>query len=122
MQTTDDQPILLLHLGFEGGSIRVYGQHSDGGGTVWKETNEMDFDDSDEEIWRETQTPLADFRSFWQDYTARQYWYMASPQEVHPSVRDQVATSIEQLRTYVRNSDFDYFQHSRLPDWEEALA
>ncbi|MBO0949369.1 hypothetical protein [Fibrella forsythiae] len=117
---TESPHILLLRIGYEGGLVELYTQTLDLLAPVWRESNEMSFNDNDDEIWVERRMEYADFNAYWQDFTSRERWFYGRPLVIHPAIRTHVRRALDQ----VRSLPYDYGQPERfryVARWQKAL-
>ncbi|MEZ0487502.1 hypothetical protein [Fibrella aquatica] len=108
---------LLLRIGYEGGSVILYAQSLESLAPVWRESNEMSFDDNDDEIWVESRIEYVDFNAYLQEFTDRELWFYGKPMLIHPVIRPHFQQSLDQVRSQSRRPDSAKY----VARWQKAL-
>jgi hypothetical protein len=93
--------IIIAKMGIEGGGCTIYGQQVDGGWSFWRAGTSMDFDENDNEVWRQWESePVANLL----DALPKKWWCMYTSR-VHADFEQQLRQAFDQYRDQ--------------PDWDE---
>lgn len=122
METDESKPsqLLLFRGGYEGGSIELYTSNMITLAPVWRESNEMTFDETDDEVWVSNRTEYADFATYWQQFTGRKSWFYCVPLPIHPAIHTHVHQQLDQVRSQPHNPS-QLLVSRYVARWQRAL-
>ena len=89
--------ILLFHWGLEGGDFEVHRITDNGKEHFVQRYNYMDFDENDDEIWRQGETEYPSFEYFWQEALRDEDWFRCYPLFIHDDCKPIIRKSLDKI-------------------------
>lgn len=88
---------IIVDIGFEGGGFELYGRKINDVWEFWKEGSYMDFDENDDEIWREHKSEVV---QGWDEAMKLlgDDWTVGYPIKIHPEFKDLIWQEFEAQR------------------------
>jgi len=86
---------LLFHWGLEGSGSKVFRVSKNGSDRIVRRYSYMDFDENDDEIWRQGEIEHPSFDVFWQEATVNKKWFSRHPVYIHDECKPVIRKSID---------------------------
>lgn len=67
---------LIFHWGLEGYSAEIFKITEDGKERFIMRYSSMDFDEHDNEIWRQGEVKYSSFDKYWEEFTSQEGWFL----------------------------------------------
>jgi hypothetical protein len=109
--------ILLFHWGLEGGGSEVYRITEGVKERIVQRYSFMDFDENDDEVWRQGEIEHPSFEAFWQEAQMNPKWYYWHPVFINDDCKKIILSSINSIgASTIQDMDIDIIE-----DWRTLL-
>lgn len=108
---------LLIHWGLEGGGSKVFRVIDKGKERIVRRYSYMDFDENDDEVWRQGEIEHPSFEAFWQEATVDKKWFTRHPVYIH----DDCKTIIRKSLNSIDLAGLSEYERRLIDDWNNNL-